>query len=172
MQSWVCVPEMLLRLASVRILQTASRLAFSRTSPKNNFVHSRFRVTTHGVFTFTSRFFRAPNFRALWLAVRLSEGGGGAGRGKPCTHSQWLLSCYLTGGQACVSGERGRCIPITHWVSTCPWASGQVYVSRGRGHPTPSPIGSLPAPLASGQVYVSGGRGRPTPSPIGSLPAL
>ena len=74
-QSWARVTEMLMRLASVRILQTDLRLTSLRTFPKENFAHSRFRVIAHRVFIFTWRFFRAPNFRTLRLAVRLSEKG-------------------------------------------------------------------------------------------------
>ena len=51
--------------ASVRSLQKASRLASLCSFLQTNFAHSRFRVCTHRDLNFTSRFFRAPNFRAL-----------------------------------------------------------------------------------------------------------
>ena len=51
-QSWARVPEMLLRLASVRIFQTASRLRAH--FPKKKFALSWVRVIAHRVSAFAS----------------------------------------------------------------------------------------------------------------------
>ena len=67
-QSWACVPEMPLRLASVPIFRTASRLAPSRGIPNKKFAHSCFRVIAHRVCIFTSRYFRAPDLLRVTFA--------------------------------------------------------------------------------------------------------
>ena len=60
-RSWVCVPEMLSRHASVRIFQTVSRLAYLSRFSKKNFAHSCFCVIGHHVCIFTSRYFHASS---------------------------------------------------------------------------------------------------------------
>ena len=88
LQSWACVSEKLSRLASVRIFQTASRLASSRTFPEKNFEHSWFRVIAYRACIFTLRCFRAPavpfGLCPSWLS-KYSKFGRGGGTGHTVT---------------------------------------------------------------------------------------